>query len=106
MIFIADVHIATFIRRVLNQTYQSLIADCSSLEVMLSSEGKHKDKFPETYQKFVQSMSRLEIALCAYIKSTITEKTSIKNGLAVIQRFAFLSLFCFNSAFKFLYNYY
>ena len=80
-------HIATFIRRVLNTTYQSLISECSSLEVMLSTEGKHKDTFPDTYHKFVQSMGRLEFTLCAYVKTTITEKTSIKNGLAVIQRY-------------------
>ena len=84
---ISDVHIATFIRSVLNETYQSLISECSSLEVMLSTEGKHKEKFPETYQKFVQSIGRLEVTLCAYVKSTITEKISIENGLAVIQRY-------------------
>ena len=89
--FISDVHIATFIRSVLNETYQSLISECSSLEVMLSTEGKHKEKFPETYQKFVQSIGRLEITLCAYVKSTITEKISIENGLAVIQRYDYTS---------------
>ena len=54
---------------------------------MLSTEGKHKDTFPDTYHKFVQSMGRLEFTLCAYVKTTITEKTPIKNGLAVIQRY-------------------
>lgn len=81
-----DIHIATYIRSVLNETYESLMADCSSLEVILSTEGKYKDMFPETYQKFVQTMSRLESTFCAYVKSIITEKTSIRNGLAVIQR--------------------
>ena len=63
------------------------MSDCNSLDVILSTEGVHKDKFPETYQTFVQSMKRLEGSLCLYVKSVIGEHVSSKNGLAVTKRF-------------------
>ena len=70
-------------------TYARLIAECSSLDVILSTEGKHKEMFSDNYQKYAHDMHTLEAVLCAFVKTTIDDRVSIKNGLAVIQRLVF-----------------